>query len=60
MKTFVNVMIFAFAICVAGCGGSTTNTAVTGNIDDKAIADYEANLKAQEEAENAAQASAGK
>jgi hypothetical protein len=60
MKTFANVMIFALAICVAGCGGTKTNTAVTDNLDDKAIAEYEANLKAQEEAENAAQASAGK
>ncbi|WP_372721245.1 hypothetical protein [Novipirellula sp.] len=53
MKRLLSLMIL-FAgftmIAVPGCGSGGTNTSVTEDADAQAIADYEAAIKAEEDA----------
>ena len=54
MKILLNVLWISLTLVLAGCGGQSGNSNVTENADQKAKAEYEAMIKAQEEAESAA------
>ncbi len=54
MKVLFNILWMSLVMFVAGCGGSGSNVDVAGDADAQAVADYEAQIKAQEEAETEA------
>ncbi len=54
MKVLLNVLWMALVLFVGGCGGSGSNVDVAGDADAQAVADYEAQIKAQEAAETEA------
>ena len=54
MKQLSLVLSFAFGMLIAGCTDSGTPTNVGENADAQAMADYEAEIQAQEKASNEA------
>lgn len=59
MKFLIKFLCVCLIVTIAGCGGSSGNSIVTDGIDQQAKTDYEAQMKAQEEAETAAMRASG-
>ncbi len=50
MKHLTLALLFGFGLCVVGCGSKASTTNVGENADAKALAEYEANMAAEQKA----------